>query len=451
MKGSGDDGAVGHVARPGRVDPKEAFAIRGAPATLALEVDPRSVRQARVHVQQVLTDADLLDLLDAATLAVSEVVTNAIVHAGTQVELRVYVGQGAARVEVEDRGLQLPSRRAYSDASGTGRGLALVEDTVHRWGVEELADGKVVWFEVGEPDGEDLAYTGPPHEARVKDVVKVRLRHVPLLMHVAWQEHAAALLREFLLYSFGTEHDILAEHARASEAMSLLHAQLPVPQLGAAPDALMAGAIEPYVSADIVVLEVPLTAVAHFVTLDRLLHDGLAEARAGHFLCPPTQPEIEEMRRWLCAEVARQSAGDPVAVPWAARDDAWLGDVDLAGPPTVFAGLADTEEALLATDENSVVVAVSPSALRVLGYDSADDLLGRRVIAVVPDRFCQAHVAGTTLHATNGRDNLLDVPVRVPMLRADGSEVDVELTVSPRAYDDGRRAFVALFEPLGSS
>ena len=424
-------------------------AIRGAPATtLALDVDPRSVRQARVLVREVLSAAGLEDQLDTATLAVSEVVTNAIVHAGTLVELRVYVGERAVRVEVEDRGMQLPSRRTYSDAAGTGRGLAMVEDTVDRWGVEELGDGKVVWFEVGGADelGE-VAGTGTAdhHEPRAQDVVHVRLRHVPLLMHVAWQEHAAALLREFLLHSFGSGHDILAEHAQASEAMSLLHAQLPVPELGAEPQALMAAAIEPHVSVDSAVLEVPLATVAHFATLDQLLNRGIDEARAGHFLCPPTQPEIEEMRRWLCAEVARQAAGDPTAIPWVARSEV---SFDLAGPPSVFAGLADTDEPLVATDENSVVVAVSAAALRLLGYDGVDDLVGKRVLAVVPERFRQAHVAGVTLNATNGRDVLLDVPVQVPMVRVDGSEVDVELTVTTQSFDHGRRAFVARFRPV---
>ena len=42
----------------------------------------------------------------------------------------------------------------------------------------------------------------------------------------------------------------------------------------------------------------------------------------------------------------------------------------------------------------------------------------------------------------------LGVPVRVPMLRSDGSEVEVDLVVRPVSYDDGRRAFVGRFEPV---
>ena len=95
--------------------------------------------------------------------------------------------------------------------------------------------------------------------------------------------------------------------------------------------------------------------------------------------------------------------------------------------------------------EKGVVVAVSSPALRLLGYSAADDPLRRRVVVVVPARFRQAHIAGTTLHLTNGRDVLLDAPVVVPMLRADGSEVTVELTVRVDQDEAGHRLFVGSF------
>lgn len=97
--------------------------------------------------------------------------------------------------------------------------------------------------------------------------------------------------------------------------MSLLNEQLPVPALSEDTDALMAGAIEPMVTADEVVLRIPAASVPHFATLDGLLRSAIAEARAGRFLSPPTQPEIDEMRQWICAEVARQAAGDTTATP----------------------------------------------------------------------------------------------------------------------------------------
>jgi anti-sigma regulatory factor (Ser/Thr protein kinase) len=128
---------------------KEAGATNGpAAATVKLPVDPRSAGAARRHVRGVLADAGLDHLSDTASLAVSELVTNAVVHAASVVQLTVEVHPRRVRVEVEDRGAQVPVRRAYTDTMRTGRGVGLVEDTVERWGVVDLPDGKIVWFEL---------------------------------------------------------------------------------------------------------------------------------------------------------------------------------------------------------------------------------------------------------------------------------------------------------------
>ena len=57
------------------------------------------------------------------------------------------------RVEVHDGSTQLPVRKHYSNMSGTGRGLLLVERMASEWGSDRTADGKVVWFEL---DGQAL-------------------------------------------------------------------------------------------------------------------------------------------------------------------------------------------------------------------------------------------------------------------------------------------------------
>jgi PAS domain S-box-containing protein len=265
-------------------------------------------------------------------------------------------------------------------------------------------------------------------------------------MHVAWQQHAATLLREYLLHVLGEDADILDKHAQASEAMNLLSQQLPVPVLPDDADALMAEAIEPHVTADEVVLRLSASSPEHFATLDDLLRRAIEEARAGHFLSPPTQPEIEEMRAWICSEVLRQTSGIATSTPWVARTDVRATLADQAELTETYAELALVDEPLLATDEASIIVAASPGALELLGYHDADEVLGRRVIAVVPHRFHQAHIAGTTLHMTNGRDTLLGVPVVVPMVRADGEEVPVRLEVRSERLDADHRVFVARFE-----
>jgi PAS domain S-box-containing protein len=151
------------------------------------------------------------------------------------------------------------------------------------------------------------------------------------------------------------------------------------------------------------------------------------------------------MRKWLCSEVARQAGGDATATPWLARTDVRAALADQVALTAPYAALAAVGEPLLATDDASIIVAASQPALDLLGYQHADELLGRRVLVVVPARFHQAHIAGTTLNATNGRDNLLGVTLEVPMVRADGAEVRVRLEVCPERLADERRVFVARF------
>lgn len=110
------------------------------------------------------------------------------------------------------------------------------------------------------------------------------------------------------------------------------------------------------------------------------------------------------------------------------------------------AQLLEGAGAALLADEESVLVGVTPQALALLEYADEHELLGRPVLAVVPPRFHQAHVAGTTLHATNGRDVLMDVPLQVPVVHADGEERVLGIRVT--AHRTGSQAyFLARLSP----
>jgi PAS domain S-box-containing protein len=410
---------------------------------MTFAADPRAAGRARRAVREALETAGAAQLRDVAELVVSELVTNAVVHAGTQMQVRITAEPTAVRVEVGDGSHHLPVRRRWAETAGTGRGLRIVDEHVDRWGADLTERGKVVWFEIGRPT------TGPvPGEpsvqasASVPDPVAVTLLAVPLLMHWAWQEHAATLLRDYLLYALEREGGALEDHAAASSALSLLEEQLPTPRLPTDPEALMASAIEPAVTAAQVTLELDASVVRHFSVLDDLLVRAVAAAEDGRLLSPPTQPEMAEMRAWLCREVARQAeAREPE--PWRARPDVreplHTGSLDVFG----YRPRPGEEEPGIVTDDRSVIVAVSPRVVQLLGYPGEADLVGRRILVVVPARFHQAHVAGTTLHVTNGRDVLLDRWLTVPVVRADGTEVPVELHVESRLLDGGSRAFVA--------
>ena len=109
---------------------------------------PASAGGARRFVEAVLTDAGEEESLYAATALVSELVANAVLHTGTPIEVVVTTAGDRVRIEVHDGSPQLPVRKHYSNMSGTGRGLLLVERMASDWGAERKAGGKVVWFEL---------------------------------------------------------------------------------------------------------------------------------------------------------------------------------------------------------------------------------------------------------------------------------------------------------------
>lgn len=88
------------------------------------------------------------DAVFRAQLLATELVTNAVRHAGTPVELTVALGAGRVRIQARDRSTARPASPP-PDSETRHRGLLLVEDLSENWGVEvEDHTGKVVWCEV---------------------------------------------------------------------------------------------------------------------------------------------------------------------------------------------------------------------------------------------------------------------------------------------------------------
>jgi len=88
-----------------------------------------------------------------ALLVVSELVTNVVVHAGSDIELRMVIYEhGLLRLEVGDHDPRRPLRRLHrAPESIDGMGLNIVHHVVLDWGVERRTDwrpGKVVWAEL---------------------------------------------------------------------------------------------------------------------------------------------------------------------------------------------------------------------------------------------------------------------------------------------------------------
>jgi anti-sigma regulatory factor (Ser/Thr protein kinase) len=82
--------------------------------------------------------------LDDLQLVISELVTNAVIHARTPLRLVVHFDGHRVMTEVFDADSRLPTPGESADEVG-GRGLILVDRLSDRWGFESLSDGKRVW------------------------------------------------------------------------------------------------------------------------------------------------------------------------------------------------------------------------------------------------------------------------------------------------------------------
>jgi anti-sigma regulatory factor (Ser/Thr protein kinase) len=112
-----------------------------------LPPEPSSASRARSLARERLT-AYPEDTQETIALLVTELVTNAILHARTPMQLTMEAHPDHVRICVEDGSPERPEVRHYDPDSVTGRGLALVEQLASSWGIESNPSGKVVWCEV---------------------------------------------------------------------------------------------------------------------------------------------------------------------------------------------------------------------------------------------------------------------------------------------------------------
>jgi anti-sigma regulatory factor (Ser/Thr protein kinase) len=121
-------------------------------ARVRLPPDPASAGEARRFVDKALVARDFNGDRQAVLLVVSELATNAIVHARTDFEVEVDVEDDHVRVEVHDGDDTHLPQRAEGGIGIGGHGLVLVDELTDHWGCGYAGPGdKVVWFTVDGP------------------------------------------------------------------------------------------------------------------------------------------------------------------------------------------------------------------------------------------------------------------------------------------------------------
>ena len=419
--------------------------------------EPVSAREARRFLRSFLLEHARDDLVDDAGVALSEIVTNSVLHAHTDVDVSVALsGDGGLRVEVTDRSPQLPAQRGYGDQATTGRGMRLVAAVTQECGVvSHGASGKTVWFLVGgagsPPAAPDDGWDVTPAPVPTDGGGDVLLLGLPPTLWLAARQHHDALLRELGLWA--QEHPEQAptpeRFAQADAARGVVSAAV-VAELdrrarsapGGAPETLRSAAAPFDLS-----VQVSPDAPDGYAALQDVLDAGERLAAAGLLLARPGLPEVVAVRDWVCEQIIAQHSG---VLP-----SAWRGTDDVDAAPSVPEPVLPDDEledvtgaqvGVVAADDANRIVAVCRPLAEALGWSVAD-LVGRRVVALVPPELREAHVAGFSRHLTTGETHVLGLPVQLPVLRADGSQVLCDVLIEQRTPVSGRHLYVAWIEP----
>jgi PAS domain S-box-containing protein len=385
-----------------------------------MSAEASNVASARRFVQQRLTGAGLdQDLVETAVLLTSEVVTNAVMHAGSEFELRVSIRPGV-RIEIRDRSQQLPQRRMRAAESVGGWGLELVESLATDFGVTAIPDrGKSVWFVV-DNDGPAANGGWKDEPAAATTGTPVFLLNFPYVLWEVMYEHNEALLREYRLYRL--DRPTTEQHELDVTGVERLRQKLANAMLSWR-DSLAGDPPPSHLDLALVFTESDRAASE---VMASVFADAEGLAAEGMLLTRPALPEIVALRNWTFDQFHRQLGGEPA--------ERWIFKEQQLAPAKVVldidpAWIADPARAVIVADERGWIVAASKAVEDLLGW-APDDLAGRRLTEIIPTRLREAHIAGLTRQLITGRHRVLDTDLELPALHRSGKETTVWVTLT---------------------
>ncbi|MCW2764736.1 MAG: ATP-binding region, ATPase domain protein, partial [Nocardioides sp.] len=283
---------------------------------LSLGPGPRGVQAARRWVVATCTDIGRTELVECAELAVSELVTNALLHGEPPIQVRVRGTREHPRVEVRDGSTERPALPITHPEDDDdllltfGRGLSIVARSSEAWGAEIEEDGKIVWFtpaaQFAEGDGAEGIITGTDEDAatrrvREEDLVQIEVLGVPLKTYLGFQRHYRELRREVRLLALAHEADYPLAKSLSDLFGSLerhLREGIGMPEIEAA---LAAGE-----STAVLHLLTPRDAAQTVERFIRLLDLADEFCRQERLLSLARSPEQQRFQRWFLGELVRQ-------------------------------------------------------------------------------------------------------------------------------------------------
>ena len=284
---------------------------------LSLGSGPRGVQDARRWVVDTCHEIGRGDLVECAELGVSELVTNALLHASAPLTVRVRGTREHPRVEVRDGSTDLPvlpgtEPQDEDDLLLTfGRGLSIVARCSAAWGVEVEEDGKVVWFVPAARSGETMVQgvvTGvgpPPPREPAPDEMGIDILGVPLRSFIEFQRHYRELRREVRLLALAHE----AEYPLAKD-LSDLFGRLE----NDLREGIGAGQIERALQSGAATTDLhvamPRATAATIGRFIELLDLADAFCREERLLSLARTPDQQQFQRWFLGEFVRQPEGE---------------------------------------------------------------------------------------------------------------------------------------------
>lgn len=307
-------------------------------ATLSLLPVPGGAAAARRFAGDTLGRWQLTDLVPDVELVLSELVTNAVLHARTDIEVALSRVPEGVRIEVadgsnaglvphvlvpppppgilaDDADFELVEELLFAEST-TGRGLQLVESLSVAWGRAVRPDepGKVVWAVVGHPSpappetpaGSPAAPAPQPAGPPPAVGHPVRLIAVPVWLALASEINLDALVREFqMIEAAGAPDDHPADLVELARKFLDEFASPRLTGQLALRAALRGG--DRLLDADLLV---PPAVIADLARMGQVLDGISAYCERGELLALAPSPEVRQFRQWYVEEVTRQVGGE---------------------------------------------------------------------------------------------------------------------------------------------
>jgi serine phosphatase RsbU (regulator of sigma subunit)/anti-sigma regulatory factor (Ser/Thr protein kinase) len=288
---------------------------------LVLRQEADAVPRARHFVANMLRGSGLADISPDAELVVTELATNALLHAAPPVTITAQLLEHGVRIEVGDGTQVAPVPGLASIDAMTGRGIALVDMLARRWGVRMVSSGKVIWAEVVSPsvvsrlpldrqtwnDAKDGAatWTDRVQSGTPERRYQLTLGDVPTDLLLAAKAHVDNLVREFMLAGAGAWAGQTAQvpprMADLTETVNTRFAEARQAIKRQALAALAAGEERTRLT-----LSLPLSAAQAGRDYLAALDDADSYARASRLLTLESPPQHRAFRQWYVTTLAEQ-------------------------------------------------------------------------------------------------------------------------------------------------